>query len=85
MEDNKKEVFKFYSVELWIKGVYNDTFDAFEVDDDEPDDGFALQCAKEDAEYRDQAWWDENYGYDDESLIGFTEWEIKIRKVGGGW
>lgn len=42
----------------------------------------ALLQAQEDAEYRDQEWWDESYGYDDENLMGFTDWEIKIVKCG---
>ena len=82
---DKKCVYKFYSVELWVRGEYDDTFDAFEVLPDDLDGVFALQCAKEDVEYRDQEWWDENYGWDDESLIGFTNWEIRILKRGGGW
>lgn len=81
----KKDNYKFFSVELWIKGEYEDTFDAFEVYPEDKDGGDALDCAKRDAEYRDQDWWDENYGYDAESLIGFKDWEIKIVKRGGGW
>lgn len=70
---------KYISVELWISGEYYDTFDWF---DGEENPEVALLCAQEDAEYRDQEWWDENYGYDDESLMGFTDWEIKLVMYG---
>ena len=66
---------KTYSVDLWVRGKYEDTFDWFD----------ALSQAKLDAEYRDQEWWDESYGWDDESLMGFTDWEIKIVKSEGDW
>ena len=76
---------KFYSVELWIRGEYDDTFDLFEVTPEDEGGTFALKCAEEEASWRDQDWWDENYGYDDESLTGFTDWKVKIVKRGGGW
>lgn len=70
---------KSYSVDLFVKGEWFDTFDWFDADE-YPEQ--ALQQAQEDAEYRDQEWWDESYGCDDESLMGFTDWEIKIIKCG---
>lgn len=71
-----------YAVELWIRGIHYDTYDWFEVRNDDEGGKLALECAQEDAEYRDQDWWDESFGYDDESLMGFTDWEIKIMKQG---
>lgn len=70
---------KSYSVDLFVKGEWVDTFDWF-MADESPEQ--ALQQAQEDVEYRDQEWWDESYGYDDESLMGFTDWEIKIVRCG---
>lgn len=71
-----------YAVELWVRGIHYDTYDWFEVRYDDEGGKFAFECAQEDAEYRDQEWWDESFGYDDESLMGFTDWEIKIMKQG---
>ena len=68
-----------YAVELWVRGVHVDTYDWFDATEN-PED--ALEQANLDVEYRDQEWWDESFGYDDESLMGFTDWEIKIIKQG---
>lgn len=70
---------KYISVELWVNGEYEDTFDWF---DGEENPKAALKQAQEDAEYRDQEWWDESYGYDNESLMGFIDWEVKLVKYG---
>lgn len=71
-----------YAVELWVRGKHYDTYDWFMVRDEDEGGKDALECAQKDAEYRDQEWWNESFGYDDESLMGFTDWEVKIIKQG---
>lgn len=71
---------RHYSLELWISGKPYDIYDWFDATDS-PED--ALAQAKEEASWMDsQEWFDESVAGMDESLLGCTDWEVKIIKQG---
>ncbi len=78
--NTRAEESKTYSVDLWVKGELYDVYDWFDASE-RPDD--ALEQANLDASCKQtQEWFDEEVAFDDEDLLGCTDWKVIVVKNG---
>lgn len=69
-----------WAVELWVKGSRTSTLKMFHAQSN-----FEKAKAKAEAYALsiDQSWYDENETWDDERLIGSTDWEVRVSRRTG--